>query len=195
MVKKTDKTPPEMAAAAEKAKASKPAKPKPAPEGREIKLSKRQVKMTNLNFSPEKAGTELVERVDLSLQMILTTADLDLFLESRTDLPSKLLFDDEGNPAIPAATAFPLELQAAGACTFGPTGAKTANAFKSAVLKRCHLELMFGHQATLSCQIRVSPGGHLDELGKLVIEKQALFSFNGSAELDDDADEQEELAL
>lgn len=178
-------------------KPAAPAKPKKQaqPAGREIKLSKRQVKMTNLNFSPEKAGTELVERVDLSLQMILTTADLDLFLETRTDLPSKLLFDEEGNPAIPSATAFPLELQAQGSCTFGPTGAKTANAFKSAVLKRCHLELMFGHQATLSCQIRVSPGGHLDELGKLVIEKQALFSFSGAAEPDEDSEDQEELPL
>lgn len=186
MAKKIDKT--------EKPAAPAPKK-KAAPEGREIKLSKRQVKMTNLNFSPEKAGTELVERVDLSLQMILTTADLDLFLESRTELPSRLLFDEEGNPAIPAATEFPLELQASGSCTFGPTGSKTANAFKNAVLKKCHLELMFGHQATLSCQIRVAPGGHLDELGKLVIEKQALFSFNGAAELDEDADEQEELPL
>ena len=179
---------------------NKPASPgkqkkTPAPDGREIKLAKRQVKMTNLNFSPEKAGTELVEKVDLSMQMVLTTADLDAFLETRTKLPSELLFDEEGNPAFPAAAAFPLELQAGGSCTFAPTGAKSGNAFKNAVLKRCHLELMFGRQATLSCQIRVAPGGHLDELGKLVIEKQALFSFSGSAEPDEDSDEQEELPL
>lgn len=199
MVKKTDKTPPEMAAAAEKAqKVKAPAKPKPKPkaDGRDLVISKRQVKVTNLNHSPEKAGKVLVEKVDVSLAMELSSADLDMVIETRRgELPSEELFDEEGNPAYPAMTSFPLELQAEGTAALMTTGAKAGNTFKNAVLKKAHVELIFGFKGLLTCQLRVTPGGHLDELGKLRIEEQALFSFTGQAVADEESDEQESLPL
>lgn len=165
---------------------------------REISVGKRQVQVTNLNHSPEKAGKQLVEKVDLSLHMILEQGDLDLWIESRRALaPSVELFDAEGNPAYPAMVHLPLEMQVEGSCILGPTGgsAKDMIKFKNALLKKPHLELMFGFKAKLSCQLRISPGGHLDQLGKLRIEGNALFSFSGESSRDEDSGDQQEMAM
>jgi hypothetical protein len=185
-----------MAKAAKEKPATPAKKGKPeAPEGRDLTLAKRQVKVTNLNHSPEKAGKELVEKVDVSLQMELTQADLDLWVEVRQGLASELLFDAEGNPNLPALLDFPLELQAEGRCRLQhPRGTKELD-FDYAVLKKPHVELLFGRKAILSCQIRISPDGHLDELGKMRIEQAALFSFSGASVPDEDAEDQEELPL
>src|SRR5690606_16994961 len=83
-------------------------------ETRKISISKRQVQVKNLNFSPEKNGEELVERADVSLRILLEAEDLDAIVASRTDPASELLFDAEGHPTLTEAMTLPLELQAEG---------------------------------------------------------------------------------
>lgn len=190
MAKKTEKTPAEAPPEQTKKEAQEVV--------REINLGKRQVQLKNLNVSPEKAGKVLVEKVDLSLHMILERGDLDIWIESRRSLaPSVELFDEEGNPAYPCAVVMPLDLQVEGSCVIGATGApaKDMIKFKNATLKKPVLELMFGWKAKLTCSVRVSPGGHLDQLSKMRIEEAALFSFNGESARDEDSEDQEEMDL
>ena len=165
---------------------------------REINVGKRQVQVTNLNHSPEKAGKMLVEKVDLSLKFLLERGDLDLWIESRRNLaPSVELFDEEGNPAYPAAVEFALDMIVDGSCVIGPTGgaAKDLIKFKNALLKKPHLKLIYGWKAEITVQLRIAPGGHLDQLGKIRIEGGALFSFNGESSRDENDEEQGELTL
>jgi hypothetical protein len=181
-------------------KGEKPAAPapkeKPAKdEPREIKLAKREVQISNLNHSPEKAGKALVEKVDLTLTTLLEQGETDLFLLSNGEPASKHLWDAEGNIMFPECASFPVDLVCEGSCVFAPKGSKKGQEFDDAILKKPHLELLFGWKATLTCQVRVAPGGHLDQLGKLRIEQAAMFSFNGSAAQDEDDEDQEEMDL
>lgn len=170
-------------------------KPKAPPEGRDLLIGRRQVKVKNLNHSPEKAGVDLVEKVDLSLEMEFSQADIDLWVETRKGVASQILFDDEGHPNLPALLDFPLDLQAEGKITLQHPRGKKLLEFDYAVLKKPHLAQAFGRKAIFSCQVRVSPDSHLSELGKIRIEQAALFSFNGSSTVDEDSEEQESLDL
>ena len=162
---------------------------------RKISIGKRQVQVKNLNFSPEKNGEELVERADLSVRILLEEADLDEILQSNTDPASSLLFDAEGNPALPECMVLPIDLQASGALVLGSIKENVSLKFRSARLKRCTVRLMFGPKAELACQFRVDPSGALEALAQLVIAKAATLTFTGEAELPDDDDGQGELEV
>lgn len=162
---------------------------------RKISISKRQVQVKNLNFSPEKNGEELVERADLSVRILLEEADLDALVQSKTDPSSTLLFDSEGHPALPECMLLPLDLQAAGALVLGSVKENVSLKFKSAKLKKCSVRLMFGPKAELACQFRVDPSGALEALAQLVISKAAILTFTGEAELPDDDDGQQDMDL
>src|SRR5690606_27060506 len=124
---------------------------------RKISISKRQVQVKNLNFSPEKNGEELVERADLSVRILLEPEDLDQLVMSKTDPASTLLFDAEGHPTLSECQLLPLDLQADGALVLGSTKENVSLKFKSAKLKKCSVRLMFGPKAELACQFRVDP--------------------------------------
>lgn len=162
-------------------------------ETRKISISKRQVQVKNLNFSPEKNGEELVERADVSLRILLEAEDLDAVVASRTDPASELLFDAEGHPTLTEAMTLPLELQAEGTLTLGSTKANTSLKFKRAKLKGCKVRLMFGHKGELACQIRVDPSGAMEALAQLVIDKGAILTFLGESEAAEDDDGQQDL--
>lgn len=171
------------------------AKTKTAPETqtRKVSISKRQVKVTNLNFSPEKNGEELVERADLSVRILLEQDDLDALIDSKTDPASTLLFDAEGHPALPGASSFPLDLQADGQLVLASTKENVSLKFKTAKLKKCGITLMFGPKAELACQFRLDPSGALEALAQLVIAKAAVLTFAGDAEASDNNDGQGNL--
>ena len=50
---------------------------------RSIELKRRPATVTHLNFSPEKAGDELVERVDLSITFRVVDMDVDEVLNTQ----------------------------------------------------------------------------------------------------------------
>jgi hypothetical protein len=173
------------------AKAKAEAKKKAKAAGPKVSLKKQQCKVTNLNFSPERNGDALVERADLSLQILLEADDIDRLIVSRRGQPSAHLFDSEGAPALPNVTSFPLDLSAEGTATLGMLKTSEKFSFKKAVLKNCSMELMHGSKATLKCQVRVDPSGALEQLGQMVIERGCVFAYTGAADADEDESQEE----
>lgn len=167
------KTPP-----APKAKASK--------KGRAVALSRRTVNVTNLNFSPEAAGDKLVERADLSLEVLLEQDDIEDIVSTRGN-PLQVLWDKAGEPQLRELGKLALDLKVVGDCKLGLVNGDEPMEFEKAVLKKVTVEPMIGFKATMYCQVRVDPTGHLEDLAALVIDRKCTFAFKGAgaAEQDD----------
>lgn len=135
--------------------------------------------MTNLNFSPEKSGEELVERADLSFELMLDEQDIAQVLAVRGNA-LKILWDKDGELALTELPApLVLELEAEGTLLVGYVGLDEALEFEGARLKKCKLEPMYGCKATLTCQVRVDPTGQLEELGQLRVREDCMWGFVG----------------
>jgi len=151
----------------------------------QINISKRQVRVKNLNFSPEMHGDGKVARVDLSLEVLLDHDDIGQFvLENPNDLVDSgvlhELWDEEGVPRLQVSN-IKLPIKVMGFVRLGMVKAKKPVEFENAVLKSCSLEFMLGHKAKLRCQVRVDPSANLDMLEEITIKEEAQFAYNGQA--------------
>lgn len=157
-----------------------PSQPPPK-KGREIRIKRRTVNVTNMNFSPEKAGDKKVERVDMSLEVLLEEADIPEFVHTR-DNPLKVLWDKNGDPnLLELDKTIQLDLKVEGVAKFGlVNGTDQDMRFKRAILKKASIEPRAPFKAILKCQVRVDPAGFLEQLGALVIDGRAAFSFAGA---------------
>lgn len=163
------------AAAAPKAKAAPKSK-----KGRAVAISRRTVNVTNMNFSPEKAGDKLVERADLSLELLLEEDDIEDVVFTR-DNPLKVLWNKDGEPQLRELdTSLGLDLKVEGLCKLGLVNGDEDMEFEGAVLKKVRIEPMLGFKATMTCQVRVDPTDKLDELAALVIDRKCTFAFRGA---------------
>jgi len=153
---------------------------------RSIHLPRRQVRMTNLNFQPEKAGDALVERADLSFEVLLDETDIGQILLTRGN-PLRVLWDKDGEPVLRELDKpIALDLKLEGTLTLQEIGGVSALVFPTAVLKKCALEPMIARKATLTCQVRVDPTGMLEELGQMRIREDCSLEFDGSGESEKD---------
>lgn len=164
-------------------------KPKPAPKkkGRTVALGLRTVKVNNFNFAPEKAGDKLVERADLSLEILLEEKDIDDVVSCRRN-PLETLWDKNGEPNLRELEGgLPLDLRVEGKATFNLLNRDKDEAleFEGAVLKKVRIEPMIGFKATLRCQVRVDPTGNMEELAALRIAEKCSFSFRGTGASED----------
>lgn len=156
-------------------------KPKPAPKkkGRSLAIGRRTVSVSNMNFSPEAAGDKLVERVDLSLEILLERDDIEDVVLTRGN-PLQVLWDKNGEPQLRELDRWlTLDLKVQGACHLGLAKEDDEIEFDPAVLKKVRIEPMLGFKATMTCQVRVDPTDHLEELAQMVIDRKATFSFQG----------------
>lgn len=168
-----------------------------------INLSKRQVNVTNLNFSPERNGEDKVARIDLSMEVLLEADDIPQFLmgDRAADMVDGAiiseLWDEEGTPRLPGVSDIRLCTKVAGYARIGSAKGKAKDMieFKNGVLKKCILELMLAHKAKLRCQVRVDPTGYLNEIEQMVIAETAQFAFTGEALPPEGDDGQGELAV
>ncbi len=159
-------------------------------------LSSRQVKVTNLNFQPEKAGDELAERVDMSIEMLLEETDVAAIVRTTVDTPKAILWDDNGYPALLDAVRIPLNTKAWGRAVFGSTRSEEDGyEYEEATLKKLVIEPMINYQAKLTCQVRIDPTGTLEELGAMRIAQSAIFSFAGVGLKDSGNKDQTELPV
>lgn len=136
------------------------------------------MKVTNLNFKPEKHGDELKERADMSLEVLLEADDIDDIVDTRGN-PLQALWSKTGEPNLRELDTLALAIKAEGTCSLGSVHGDTLHEFEGAVLKKVVVEPMMGHKATMRCQVRVDPTGRLEDLADLVIAEQALFAFSG----------------
>lgn len=158
---------------------------------RAINLARRQVKMTNLNFQPEKAGDDLVERADLSFEVLLDETDIGQVLSTRGN-PLKILWDKDGEPALnDLGAAIALDLKVDGTLTLQAVGGISELAFTGAILKKLKLEPIIGRKAKLYCQVRVDPTGVLEELGQMRIREECAFAYAGSGAAEKDTSQQQ----
>lgn len=163
---------------------------------RVLVLGLRTVLITNLNFSPEIAGDKLVERADLSLEVLLEKDDIPGIVLVRGN-PLQVLWDKNGEPQLRELGKLALDLKIDGTARFGLASGDEEDmmSFEGAVLKKVAIEPMLGFKATMRCQVRVNPAMHLEELASLVIERKGAFSFEGHGTQASEPDPQEKLAV
>lgn len=162
----------------------------------EVVLAGRQVKVKRLNFSPEINGDELVERVEMSLELLLTDREIDMLIPIRgheLETACDKLFNNAGEPALLGVKKIPLELKLEGQAIFEFVSGESAKRF-TGILKKAAIVPMLTFQATLTCQVRVDPAGYLTELAQMVIDKECVFTFEGRPAVDED-DAQAELGV
>lgn len=159
----------------------------------QAELTHRSVKVSNLNFRPEWQGEELVERVDLSIEMLLLGDDLgaESLIRTRLGTASTALFDEDGEPILRDCSRIPLDLKMTGTLELATANGDNGAEFEAALLKKVVLQPMLGRQATMRCQVRVDPHDQLEFLAQLVIEREATFRFVGLAEAREAAKEED----
>lgn len=144
---------------------------------RTIDLLPRSAKITNLNFSPEKAGTELVERVDLSLKFVVIDKEIEQVINAKGD-PLQLLWAKDGTVMLREIKTLPIGLIAEGTFRIG-IDEENLYVFDDAVLKKLKVTPHMNRQAEVTCQVRVDPGDYLADLGHIRVTENCVFSFMG----------------
>lgn len=144
---------------------------------RTLNLSKRTANCTNLNFSPEKAGKELVERVDMSMSFLVEDLDIDELVNTKGN-PLQVLWHKDGGPQLRELSKLELGLKVEGAAEFG-INEENMIEFKAATLKKVSVMPLFDRKLEVKCQVRVDPTGHLEALGEMRINESCMFGFSG----------------
>lgn len=163
---------------------------------RSINLDRRQVRFTNLNFSPEKAGDDLVERSDLDFEILLDEKDIGQILKTKGN-PLRLLWDKDGEITLrELAKPLELNLKLVGTLRLAAVGGDGSEelVFEDAVFKKPKLTPMIGHKASLHAQVRVEPTGMLEALGQMRVREECVLAFAGGAEAERN-DNQSELKV
>ena len=92
----------------------------PIASKRSLTLKLRQATVSNLNFSPEKAGDELVERVDLSISFRVLDMDVDEIINTKSN-PLQLLWAKDGGLMFRELDMLSLDFEAEGTLEIGLT--------------------------------------------------------------------------
>jgi len=148
---------------------------------RQIDLKVRSARVTNVNFTPEKAGKTKVERCDVSLRFLLEELDVDAVINTKSNV-LQLLWDGEGLPQLKDLDSIELTTTAVGECTLGDGAGEEKISFDSATLKKINLKPIINREAEMTCQVRVNPKGMCEYLVGLSVEDGCLFSFAGRTE-------------
>lgn len=143
-----------------------------------IELKKRTAKCTNMNFKPETHGDEKVERVDLSLEFLMSADELDALLTPHSAEAGALLWSGD-DLMFPTLARLVLDIKGEGVATIGTKNAREPKAYDEATIKKLTVEPMIGKNATVRCQVRIDPTGRLEELGKIVLDDSCQFGFAG----------------
>ncbi len=145
---------------------------------RSIDLKRRPATVTNLNFSPEKAGKDqLVERVDLSITFRVLDLDIDEVVNTKGN-PLKVLWTNDGSLMFRELDMITLEFKAEGTLEIGLTD-ESLLSFENAKIGKFKVYPYIGRQAEIKCQVRIDPTGSLEELGDIRIHEDCIFSFSG----------------
>lgn len=151
-----------------------------ATKKRTVDLPLVQAKVTNLNFKPEKHGAEFQPRADMSIEFLVQDEHVDEFVNTKSN-PLKVLWHGDGAPMFRELgdTGIPIALKAQGTAKIGASE-EALLTFDTATLKSIRVKPLINRQLQVSCQIRVDPTDHLDELGDLAVHQSAVVSFDGS---------------
>lgn len=144
---------------------------------RSVDLKRRPATFTNLNFSPEKAGDDLVERADLSLKFTVTDMDVDEIVNTKGN-PLKLLWHTDGGLMFRELEHLPINLQAEGTLEIGIDDENMIT-FEVAKLKKIKFTPFVDRQGEVTCQVRVDPTGNLEQLGQIRITEACVIAFTG----------------
>lgn len=144
---------------------------------RSVELKRRPATVSNLNFSPEKAGDDLVERVDLSLKFSVKDMDVDEIINAKGN-PLKLLWDPDGGLMFRELEHLPITLEAEGTFEIGVDDEHMLE-FEGAKLKKIKVTPFVDRQAEVKCQVRIDPTGHLEQLGHIRITEACVLAFTG----------------
>ena len=151
---------------------------------RTINLALRQAEFKNLNFQPEKAGDELVERADLSIIFVIKDMEVDELVSAKGN-PLKLLWHTDKTVMFREIKTFDVAFEAVGTLTIGISDEHTIT-FENAKLKKVKITPHIELQAQIKCQVRVDPTGNLEALGQMRIHQDVVIAFSGAeAEKDD----------
>lgn len=150
-----------------------------------LNITPRHAKVTNLNDSPEKAGDDLVPKMDVSLEFMLKPNELAQFIRTRPGSRSanELFWDKRGNPVL--LDVDHVEPDFIGQGKVELTSTKDSGSFVTAdpaTLKKLKIQPIAGHEAIVRAQVRLDPTGYREELGGMRLEQACQFSFTGSGE-------------
>jgi len=154
---------------------------------RTVNLKLRQCEFKNLNFQPEKAGDELVERADLSLVFVVKDMEIDELLSAKAN-PLQLLWHKDKTVMFRDVKTIPVAFEAIGTLSIGISDEQLID-FDNAKLKKLSITPHVELQAEVKCQVRVDPTGNLEELGQMRVTEDCVMKFAGSEAEDDDKQE------
>ncbi len=149
----------------------------PVKRKRSLDLKLRQATVTNLNFSPEKSGKELVERVDLSITFRVLDMDIDEVLNTKGN-PLDILWAKDGTLQFRELDVITLDFEAEGELEIGLTD-ETVLKFENAKIRKFKVFPHVDRQAEIKCQVRIDPTGALEQLGQIRIHQDCVLSFSG----------------
>ena len=144
---------------------------------RSIELKLRPATVTNLNFSPEKAGDELVERVDLSITFRVQDKDIDEVIKTK-DSPLNVLWQPSGTLMFRELNMITLDFEAEGLLEIGLVDDALIE-FENAKIRKFKVFPHIDRQVEIKCQVRIDPTGFLEDLGQIRIQQGCVFSFSG----------------
>lgn len=162
-------------------------------------LKIRQVKVTNLNYQPEKAGPDkLTPRIDLSLEMETDDTEISELVRVRSGSNVvKTLWDKAGAPVLLDATPIKFDIEFLGKCELrfvNDEKNESRHTFDSAKLKAISIEPRADHKGLVKFQVRFDPEHALEFLGDIRIAQKAIFGFTGHGDDDGDNGKQQQLA-
>lgn len=180
-------SPPDPENVAPQAAQTPPARKAPrSKKARAVVLARREVKVHNLNFSPELSGDKLVERADLTLEFLAEEDDISELLNTRGN-PLQVLWDKNGEPQLRELDGpLALDLKILGECQLESVNGDIVRMFERATLKKVKLLPMLGFKASVTCQIRVDPTDNLEWLAELVIARKCVMDFAGEGAAEKD---------
>lgn len=157
---------------------------------RTIVLKLRQAEFKNLNFQPEKAGDDLVERADLSLTFVIKDMEIDELISAKGN-PLKLLWHSDKTVMFREIKTLALDFEAEGTFTIGINDEQTIT-FENAKLKKVRITPHIELQAEVKCQVRIDPTGNLEALGQMRIQQDVVIAFSGAG-IEKGSDNQQKL--
>lgn len=167
---------------------------KPPKYGRDVQIKVRQADLNNLNLKPEKHGTALEPRSDLSLTFTLKRDELDA-LEL-----TQALWTGKGNPVLDhLAGPIALDFIFDGTLKIGPAGRGECDDFENARLKKISVVPRLEWELEVNAQVRIDPEEELSELNRLLCAGKCKFGFVGKMllaggdDVDEDAPEQTDI--
>lgn len=149
-----------------------------------LSIPRRTAIVRNVNFKPERHGSEWIARVDLSIEFVLVDAHEVAALVRTLDTPPDELLWGEGGQQFQLVDVarLPLDIALFGELKLSERKARSMMKIETAELKKIAIELLPDYQVKVFAQLRFDPTGHAERITQIGVDRECSFEFGGTFE-------------